>query len=72
MASYGGMDSYDDYFKKATDKIESNYSIMLSALKEIAKGEGPFSNDRLIHAINTIEAMQAIAIAAIERVEKNG
>jgi hypothetical protein len=37
----------------------------LTALTEIAKGEGAFSTDQLTHATNCIENMKAIAKAAI-------
>lgn len=42
---------------------------LLSALKEIAKGEGRYSRDPLEHAANAIEDMKAIALAAIARAE---
>ena len=42
---------------------------LLEALKEIAKGEGPYSMDRLTHANNTIENMIAIAQQAIAKAE---
>ena len=42
---------------------------LLEALREIAKGEGPFSTDRLTHAENCIEAMQEIARVAIAKAE---
>jgi hypothetical protein len=35
------------------------------ALEQIAKGEGRFSGDPYLHACNTIEDMQAIAVAAL-------
>ena len=38
---------------------------LVAALKEIARGEGPFSLDPLTHASNTIEAMKTIARAAL-------
>ena len=45
---------------------------LLDALKEIAKGEGPFSTDHMTHAENTIDAMKAIAVEAIANAEKGG
>ena len=36
-----------------------------TALREIIKGEGAFSRDRLTHATNTIESMQQIARDAL-------
>lgn len=47
----------------AADTIEALYE----ALTEIAKGEGPFSRDPLIHAENCIESMKDIAHAAIAK-----
>ena len=41
----------------------------MKALQEITKGQGPFSRDQLVFASNTIEAMKAIARAAIAQVE---
>ena len=36
-----------------------------AALKEIAKREGPFSRNQLLHASNTIDAMAKIAEEAL-------
>lgn len=38
---------------------------LLETLKEIAKGEGPYSRDQLTFANNTISAMKELAQAAI-------
>ena len=38
---------------------------LLAALQKIAKGEGAYNRDPLTHASNTIEAMKAIAEAAL-------
>ena len=35
------------------------------ALREIARGEGPFNRDQLTHAENRIESMQKLAVAAL-------
>lgn len=43
---------------------------LLKALKEITKGEGAFSQDRLTHATNTIENMKDIAQAALDSLEE--
>lgn len=40
------------------------------ALREIAKGEGPFSRDPLTFAGNTIEAMKELADAALAELEE--
>ena len=45
------------------------YAPLLEALKEIAKGEGPYSRDPLTHAANTIKAMTENARAAIAKAE---
>lgn len=42
---------------------------MLEALKEISKGQGPFSRDQLTHADNCIDAMKALALDAIAKAE---
>lgn len=36
------------------------------ALREIAKGEGPYSRDELTHCANTVEHMQRTARRALE------
>ena len=41
---------------------------LLTALKEIAKGEGRYSMDPLEHAGNTVEDMKELANAAISAV----
>lgn len=43
---------------------------LLEALKEIAKGEGAYSRDPLIHAGNVITNMKVIANEAIHKVEE--
>lgn len=47
------------------DALVKQRDALLDALEEISKGEGPYSNDRLDHAENTIESMIQIAEAAI-------
>lgn len=43
--------------------------MMLDALLEIAKGEGAYNCDRVIHAENTVAAMVALARAAIDKAD---
>lgn len=45
---------------------------LLAALEEIAEGAGPFSQDPLEHAANTIEAMKELARAAIAKAKAKG
>ena len=40
------------------------------ALREIKKGEGPFSRDHLKHATNTIEAMKELADEALNQIQE--
>ena len=42
---------------------------LIAALAEIAKGEGAYSRDPLIHAGNTIDNMKGIAKAALAALE---
>ena len=42
---------------------------LVEALREIAKGAGPYSQDQLEHATNTIQAMKDLANEAIARAE---
>jgi len=54
--------------KKSTHKLTKlQIADLLQALEEIIKGEGPFSQDHMQHAINTIEAMKDLARAAIAK-----
>lgn len=45
---------------------------VLDALREIAKGEGPYSRDPYTHACNTIDAMKALALDAIAKATDAG
>ena len=45
----------------------NTHNDLLAALKEISEGAGPFSQDPLKHAANTIEAMKELARAAIAK-----
>lgn len=49
--------------------LEARVAELEMALREIEKGAGPFSQDRLTHAINTIEAMKELAQAALRASE---
>ena len=50
-------------------KVTSQRDELLEALKEIEKGEGPFSRDNYTFARNVIEAMRELARAAIKKAE---
>lgn len=52
-------------------KLLERLVALVSALKEIAKGEGRFSRDQLTHADNCIDDMKAIAIKAVEDIQAN-
>ena len=43
------------------------YPDLLAALKEIAKGEGAYNRDPLIHCGKVVDSMKAIALAAIAK-----
>ena len=49
------------------NKAEARVRVLEEALREISKGEGPFSKDHLKHAANCIENMKNIAITALVR-----
>jgi hypothetical protein len=59
-----GTDPYEEVGREIVTAVNA-YDALLSALTEIAKGEGAFSTDQLTHATNCIENMKAIAKAAI-------
>ena len=68
----------DDNIVKDNKKTNKDLEIqtaregeLLSALKEISKGEGVYSTDKLKHAENTIENMKKIAIDALDKYEKS-
>ena len=50
---------------KRTSKTDE----LLTALKEIAKGEGAYSRDQLEHCVNAVENMKNLAKQAIKLVE---
>ena len=47
------------------DALRERIAKLEGALREIQKGEGAYSMDRLTHASNTIDSMKAIAAAAL-------
>lgn len=72
------IDKSDDKIVKDDKKINKDLEIqttrekeLLIALKEISKGEGLYSTDKLKHAENTIEDMKKIAIDAINKYENS-
>lgn len=56
--------------REEQERIVKANERMLTALREIVKGVGPYNRDNRIHASNTIDAMKAIAQAAIDAAEK--
>ena len=67
-----GLDGYPNELAHKLDGALELNADLLAALKEVAKGEGPFSTDRLNHANNTITNMMAIANKAIADAEGQG
>ena len=72
------IDKSDDKIVKDDKKINKDLEIqttrdkeLLIALKEISKGEGIYSTDKLKHAENTIEDMKKIAIDALNKYENS-
>jgi len=51
--------------REDNNRFRKDNAALRDALREIAKGEGRFSVDRLTHASNTVEDMKAIAVAAL-------
>lgn len=51
------------------EKTKQQNVILMDAMKEIAKGEGAFSMDKLTHANNTIDNMMSIAKQALSQVK---
>jgi hypothetical protein len=54
------------------DAMREKVKKLVETLKNIAKGEGPFDHDPLIHAINTIDDMKILARAALAEVDAEG
>lgn len=50
---------------KHYDNVVKQRDALLTALREISKGEGPYSINRLKHAENTVKSMIHIAETAI-------
>lgn len=65
-----GMNLYagesDPKPKDETASLKARVVVLEAALKEISKGEGPYSHDHLQHADNCIDSMKAIALAALD------
>ena len=57
--------------KDLSDETARN-TRLIEALKEIAKGEGPYTHDQLEHADNCIKAMKELANVAIDEVMGGG
>jgi hypothetical protein len=51
-------------------RLAQALEVAVTALKEISKGRGGYSQDRLTHAENTIEDMKGLAVAAVAEIEK--
>jgi len=60
----------DEWTDREIDRLGEVNKGLLEACREIAKGEGAFNHDQLIHAENTIESMKELARAAIEAAER--
>ena len=56
--------------REEEERIVKANARMLAALRKIVKGEGAYNRDNRIHASNTIDAMKAVAQAAIDGVAK--
>ena len=54
-----------DQLKAELAQARAHNAALLEACKEIAKGEGDFHRDPLVHAENTIQNMKQLARAAI-------
>ena len=68
----GGMEDSYIAFKLTSGNIarqiareHNSHNALVAALKEIAKGEGPYNRDPLHHAANTIDAMTKLADDAL-------
>ena len=60
-AAYRGGEYVD-----TIDNQQAEIERLRKALQQISKGEGPFSRDPLTHASNTIDAMKAEAVEALD------
>ena len=59
-------DRFDEIIQDIDVLFQQIKKPLLKALKEIAKGEGPYDMDHLKHASNTIDNMKEIANKAIK------
>jgi len=59
------VDAERDQLKAELAQASAHNAALLEACKEIAKGEGDFHRDPLVHAENTIQNMKQLARAAI-------
>ncbi len=61
------------FFSKAsverTIRACNHHDELVAALREIAKTEGRFNRNQLIHAENTVQDMQALAVEALAKLE---
>lgn len=55
-----------DHAWERIKKLESKTEMYRKALEQIQEGRGPFSNDQLEFASNTIEAMKELAMEALK------
>ena len=53
--------------KGKVSMVQAENERLRAALTEIAKAEGAYSRDHLTHCENTVDAMQALALAALEQ-----
>ena len=58
------------YLNNASAALDAcHFDELVTALKEIAKGKGPFNRNPLLHAENVIEEAKATANALLAKVE---
>lgn len=62
-----GIDAYsgDAQYRTAGHELLDIVEALREALEEIAKGEGAFNRDPLVHCANAVEAMKATANTAL-------
>lgn len=59
------MGEDEGYYGPMVDDYERRIAVLEAALREIEKGEGPFSRDPLTFATNCIESMKELARTAL-------
>jgi hypothetical protein len=69
VASTGMAGADDESESIANAQLIAAAPEMYEALKQIAKGEGRYSQDPLTHASNTIDDMKELAKAALAKAE---